>query len=66
MVTCSPQYWPFKAGFSTYDLRLGGEENFTKSSKFTETQITVVLKHGENGAPMGEFCRTAGISDAAC
>ena len=35
-----------------------------KISKFTEAQIAFVLKQAEDGAPIAEVCRKAGISDA--
>ncbi len=35
-----------------------------KASKFTEAQIAFVLKQAEDGTPVAEVCRTAGISDA--
>ena len=35
-----------------------------KASKFTEAQIAFVLKQAEDGTPVGEVCRKAGISDA--
>jgi putative transposase len=35
-----------------------------KASKFSEAQIAFVLKHAEDGTPIGEVCRKAGISDA--
>ena len=35
-----------------------------KRSKFTEAQIAFVLKQAEDGAPVAEVCRKAGISDA--
>ena len=35
-----------------------------KTSKFTEAQIAFVLKQAEDGAPVAEVCRKAGISDA--
>ena len=35
-----------------------------KASKFTEAQIAFVLKQAEDGAPVAEVCRKAGISDA--
>ncbi|MGQ4810801.1 IS3 family transposase [Agrobacterium vitis] len=34
-----------------------------KASKFTEAQIAFVLKQAEDGTPIGEVCRKAGISD---
>ena len=39
------------------------EKGFSmKSSKFTESQIAVVLKQGDEGTPVAEICRKAGIS----
>ena len=35
-----------------------------KRSKFSEAQITFVLKQAEDGTTIGEVCRKAGISDA--
>lgn len=35
-----------------------------KASKFTESQIAFVLKQGEEGTPVAEVCRKAGISQA--
>jgi len=35
-----------------------------KASKFTESQIAFVLKQGEEGTPVAEICRKAGISQA--
>jgi hypothetical protein len=35
-----------------------------KASKFSEAQIAFVLKQTEDGPPIGEVCRKAGISDA--
>ena len=35
-----------------------------KESKFSEAQIAFVLKQAEDGTPIGEVCRKAGISDA--
>ncbi len=35
-----------------------------KASKFTDAQIAFVLKQAEDGTPVGEVCRKAGISDA--
>jgi len=35
-----------------------------KASKFSEAQIAFVLKQAEDGTPIGEVCRRAGISDA--
>lgn len=35
-----------------------------KRSKFSETQIAFVLKQADDGTPVGEVCRKAGISEA--
>ena len=35
-----------------------------KKSKFSETQIVSILKHGDAGMPIKELCRKAGISSA--
>lgn len=34
------------------------------ASKFTESQIAFVLKQGDEGTPVAEICRKAGISQA--
>jgi len=36
----------------------------TKKSKFTEAQIGYIARQAEEGAPVPEVCRKAGISDA--
>jgi putative transposase len=36
-----------------------------KKIKFTEAQITFILKQAEDGTAVAEVCRKAGISDAA-
>ena len=35
-----------------------------KASKFSKAQIAFVLTQAEDGTPIGEVCRKAGISDA--
>ena len=35
-----------------------------KASKFSEAQIAFVLRQAQDGAPVAEVCRKAGISDA--
>lgn len=37
-----------------------------KTSKFTEAQIAFILRQAEEGTPIAEVCRKAGISDAFC
>ncbi len=34
------------------------------TSKFTEAQIAFILRQAEEGTPIAEVCRKAGISDA--
>jgi putative transposase len=44
---------------------MAGEQEFSmKASKFTESQIAFVLKQGDEGTPVAEICRKAGISQA--
>lgn len=35
-----------------------------KRSKFSEAQIAFMLKQADDGTPVGEVCRKAGISEA--
>ena len=35
-----------------------------KASKFTQAQKAFILKQGEEGTPVAEICRKAGISQA--
>lgn len=35
-----------------------------KASKFTDAQKVFILKQGDDGRPVVEFCRKAGISEA--
>ena len=37
-----------------------------KASRFTDTQKAFVVKQGEEGVPVAEICRKAGISQATC
>jgi putative transposase len=39
-------------------------ESFMKTSKFSEAQIAFVLKQAEDGTPVAEVCRKAGIAEA--
>ncbi len=45
-------------------IPLRDKKNSMKASKFTEAQIAFVLKQAEDGTPVMELCRKAGISDA--
>ena len=63
-MTCSPILGQRELEFSTYDPCWEEEENSMKASKFSEAQIAFVLKQAEDGTPIGEVCRKAGISDA--
>lgn len=44
--------------------RLGEELRTIKASRFTEAQKAFVLNQGEEGTPVAEICRKAGISQA--
>lgn len=35
-----------------------------KKSRFSEAQIAFILRQGDEGTPVGEVCRKAGISEA--
>lgn len=35
-----------------------------KASKFSDAQKAFIIKHGEEGTPVAEICRKAGISQA--
>lgn len=43
---------------------MSGRGELHEASKFSEAQIAFVLKQTEDGAPVAEVCRKAGISDA--
>lgn len=44
---------------------LGWEKQSTmKASKFSDAQKAFILKQGNDGVPVAEICRTAGISQA--
>lgn len=62
-VTCPAKLGQSELEFSTYDPRMGKESSI-KASKFSEAQIAFVLKQAQDGAPVAEVCRKAGISDA--
>ena len=53
-----------KLKFSATFSRLGEERNRMKASKFTDAQKAFIIKQGEEGAPVAEICRKAGISQA--
>lgn len=63
-LTCPVKLGHLKLEFSTYDPWWEEEENSMKASKFSEAQIAFVLKPAEDGTPIGEVRRKAGISDA--
>jgi putative transposase len=61
---CSPKIGPFKARvFRGSFLWLGGAE-MMKASQFSEAQKAFILKQGNDGVPVAEICRKAGISPA--
>ena len=43
---------------------LGEERNRMKASKFSDAQKAFIIKQGEDGTPVAEICRKAGISQA--
>jgi len=49
--------------FATFS-GLGEERNRMKVSKFSDAQKAFVIKQGEEGTPVAEICRKAGISQA--
>ena len=53
-----------KLEFSANLPWLGEELRTMKASRFTEAQKAFVLKQGEEGTPVAEVCRKAGISQA--
>ena len=53
-----------KLEFSARITRLGEELKTMKASKFTEAQKAFILKQDEEGTPVAEICRKAGISQA--
>jgi len=64
MLTCPPVLRPVFAGKFQFS-GLGRQAGRTmKRSKFTEAQIAFILRQGDEGTPIGEVCRKAGISEA--
>ena len=53
-----------KLEFSANLPWLGEELKTLKASRFTGAQKAFVLKQGEEGTPVAEVCRKAGISQA--
>ena len=45
-------------------LRPGEEQGAKKASRFSDAQKAFVLRQAEEGVPIGEVCRKAGISQA--
>jgi putative transposase len=50
--------------FSAPTSRLEKERRTMKASKFTDAQKAFIIKQGEDGTPVAEVCRKAGISQA--
>jgi putative transposase len=53
-----------KLEFSATISWLGEERNQMKASKFSDAQKAFIIKQGEEGTPVAEICRKAGISQA--
>ncbi|GGD30121.1 hypothetical protein GCM10011358_12710 [Sinisalibacter lacisalsi] len=51
----------FKLEFSATISRLREEWNHMKASKFSDAQKAFIIKQGEEGTPVAEICRKAGI-----
>jgi putative transposase len=51
--------WSFRAIFLA-----GKKQRAMKASKFTDAQKAFIIKQGEDGTPVAEVCRKAGISQA--
>jgi len=49
--------------FSIYDP-IREKEDSMKRSKFTDAQIAFILRQAEEGTPIAEVCRKAGIAEA--
>jgi putative transposase len=61
----NPENWAalcWKIGYG--DPRAGEERRAMKASRFSEAQKALILKQAEEGVPIGEVCRKAGISQA--
>lgn len=65
-VTCGPFLGPRRAGRVRFRLGPRRRRETMKRSKVSEAQIAFVLKQAEDGTPVGEVCRKARISEAAC
>ena len=46
------------------NLQLGRGLKTMKASKFTDAQKSFIIRQGEDGTPVDEICRKAGISQA--
>jgi putative transposase len=45
---------------------LGEERNRMKARNFSDAQKAFIIKQGDEGTPVAEICRKAGISQATC
>ena len=50
--------------FSALDTRLGTRAELIKASNFSDARKAFILKQGDDGVPVAEICRKAGISQA--
>src|SRR5919201_1558148 len=44
--------------------RLGGGRKSMKASRFTDAQKAFIIRQGDDGTPVADICRKAGISQA--
>ena len=54
----------FRVEFSADPTPAGQERKRMRSSKFSDAQKAFILKQGDDGVPVAEICRKAGISQA--
>jgi putative transposase len=64
LVHCPLRTGPLEAGVFRYVFLAGEERIRMKASRFTEAQKAFIVKQGEEGTPVAEICRKAGISQA--
>jgi transposase-like protein len=54
----------FRIEFSAASTPAGQERKRMRASKFSDAQKAFILKQGDDGVPVAEICRKAGISQA--
>jgi len=64
IVTCSPKTPSFITGKIGCIIPGWEEQLAMKASKFSDAQKAFIIRQGEDGTPVEEVCRKAGISQA--